>query len=294
MPARLLILERRWAALLEELQLGAEIYGHAGWEADFEALSLLLQTLEAAGLKHVYLDLSHAGILAGILDGQTIAKEDIEVLYSLLQSKDRSRLKQWTSGLPVPVGQALMALTELNGPCTTVLRNARSGALALPQNSLVVESLALLERLALALSKVEPSPEVSIDLADLRGYQYHSGIMYTAYVDQLPQPIARGGRYDHVGKAFGRARPATGFSLDLLTLANLSTDSPVRSAIMAPWLDDAALMDAITKLRAAGEIVVQLVPGDSASSAEYRLNRTLVKQGDAWQVLDQSAHRIAD
>jgi ATP phosphoribosyltransferase regulatory subunit len=109
----------------EELQLGAEIYGCATWEADFEAISLLLKTLSVAGLNKVYLDLSHAGVLEGILDGQTIAKTDIETLYSLLQSKDRPRLAIWAKCLPAKSAEALMALTELNGPCAQVLANAK-------------------------------------------------------------------------------------------------------------------------------------------------------------------------
>ena len=268
----------------EELQLGAEIYGHAGWEADLEALSLLLQTLQTAGLKQVYLDLSHAGILNGIIEGQALGKDEIEVLYGLLQSKDRSALASWSANLPQSVSTALMALTELSGPAVEVLAKARTGPLALPANPLVLDALALLERLSTALSSVSPAPEVSIDLADLRGYQYHSGMMFTAYVDALAQPIARGGRYDHVGKAFGRARPATGFSLDLLTLAGLSTELEERSAIMAPWIDDPELHAAIQSLRAGGEIVVQLAPGDDARSAEYRLDRNLTQRDGAWHV----------
>jgi ATP phosphoribosyltransferase regulatory subunit len=272
----------------EELQLGAEIYGHAGWEADLEALTLLLQTLQTAGLKQVYLDLSHAGILTGILADQTVAKEEIESLYSLLQSKDRSGLASWSRNLPQPVGQALMALTELSGPATEVLARARK---ALPSNALVADALALLERLSNAIALMPSAPEVSIDLADLRGYQYHSGMMFTAYVDALPQPIARGGRYDHVGQAFGRARPATGFSIDLLTLAGLSTDLEERSAIVAPWISDAGLNAAIQALRSAGEIVVQLAPGDAGLSAEYRLDRVLVEQGGTWKVQPKSASK---
>jgi ATP phosphoribosyltransferase regulatory subunit len=272
----------------EELQLGAEIYGHAGWEADLEALTLLLQTLQTAGLKQVYLDLSHAGILTGILADQTVAKEEIENLYSLLQSKDRSGLASWSRNLPQPVGQALMALTELSGPATEVLARARK---ALPSNALVADALALLERLSNAIALTPSAPEVSIDLADLRGYQYHSGMMFTAYVDALPQPIARGGRYDHVGQAFGRARPATGFSIDLLTLAGLSTDLEERSAIVAPWISDAGLNAAIQALRSAGEIVVQLAPGDAGLSAEYRLDRVLVEQGGTWKVQPKSASK---
>jgi ATP phosphoribosyltransferase regulatory subunit len=272
----------------EELQLGAEIYGHAGWEADLEALTLLLQTLQTAGLKQVYLDLSHAGILTGILADQTVSKEEIETLYGLLQSKDRSSLASWSRNLPQPVGQALMALTELSGPATDVLVKARK---VLPSNALVSDALALLEQLTNAIARVPSAPEVSIDLADLRGYQYHSGMMFTAYVDALPQPIARGGRYDHVGQAFGRARPATGFSIDLLTLAGLSTDLEERSAILAPWISDAGLNAAIQALRAGGEIVVQLAPGDAALSAEYRLDRVLVEQGGAWKVQPKSASK---
>ena len=272
----------------EELQLGAEIYGHAGWEADLEALTLLLQTLQTAGLKQVYLDLSHAGILTGILADQAVAKEEIENLYSLLQSKDRSGLASWSRNLPQPVGQALMALTELRGPAAEVLARARK---ALPSNALVADALALLERLSNAIALTPSAPEVSIDLADLRGYQYHSGMMFTAYVDALPQPIARGGRYDHVGQAFGRARPATGFSIDLLTLAGLSTDLEERSAIVAPWISDAGLNAAIQALRSAGEIVVQLAPGDTGLSAEYRLDRVLVEQGGTWTVQPKSASK---
>jgi ATP phosphoribosyltransferase regulatory subunit len=272
----------------EELQLGAEIYGHAGWEADLEALSLLLQTLQTAGLKQVYLDLSHAGLLTGILADQAVSKEDIETLYGLLQSKDRSSLAGWSRNLPQPVGQALMALTELSGPATDVLVKARK---VLPSNALVSAALSLLEQLTNAIASMPSAPEVSIDLADLRGYQYHSGMMFTAYVDALSQPIARGGRYDHVGQAFGRARPATGFSIDLLTLAGLSTDLEERSAIVAPWISDAGLSAAIQALRAAGEIVVQLAPGDAALSAEYRLDRVLVEQGGTWKVQPKSASK---
>jgi ATP phosphoribosyltransferase regulatory subunit len=272
----------------EELQLGAEIYGHAGWEADLEALTLLLQTLQTAGLKQVYLDLSHAGILTGILENQAVSKEEIENLYGLLQSKDRSSLANWSRNLPQPVGQALMALTELSGPAKEVLVRARK---VLPSNALVSDALALLERLTNAIASMPSAPEVSIDLADLRGYQYHSGMMFTAYVDALSQPIARGGRYDHVGQAFGRARPATGFSIDLLTLAGLSTDLEERSAIVAPWISDAGLSAAIQALRAAGEIVVQLAPGDAALSAEYRLDRVLVEQGGTWKVQPKNASK---
>ncbi len=265
----------------EELQLGAEIYGCATWEADFEAISLLLQTLRVAGLKQVYLDLSHAGVLEGILDGQSIAKGDIETLYSLLQTKDRPRLAAWAKCLPSQSVEALMALTELNGSCAQVLLSARK---ILPKHKLIDEALSQLEKLASATAALSSDLELSIDLADLRGYQYHSGVMFAAYIDKLPQPIARGGRYDHVGQAFGRSRPATGFSLDLLTLANLAPTAKRKSAIVAPWIDDALLSSQITKLRQAGEVVIQAMNGDAVETAEYLCDRELVKQGSSWEV----------
>lgn len=265
----------------EELQLGAEIYGCATWEADFEAITLLLKTLALAGLKKVYLDLSHAGILTGILADQKLDKETIETLYGLLQSKDRPRLSQWAACFPAKVSEALIALTQLNGPCAEVLANAKK---LLPKHPAVDQALADLERLASAAASLSDQLELSIDLADLRGYQYHSGVMFAAYVDQFPQPIARGGRYDHVGQAFGRPRPATGFSLDLLTLANLSPLNARKLVIVAPWIDDAELNKAIAALRSKGEVVIQVPAGQSIEAPEYECDRELVKQGGSWEV----------
>jgi len=273
------------ASAREELQLGAEIYGCATWEADLEAVSLLLKTLSVAGLDRVYLDLSHAGILAGILDGQNLGKADIEALYELLQSKDRPRLSVWAASIGAKSAEALMALTELNGPCAKVLASAKK---VLPKHRLIDEALAQLERLATSAAGLSKDLELSIDLADLRGYQYHSGVMFAAYVDKLPQPIARGGRYDRVGQAFGRPRPATGFSLDLLTLANLSPMNVCKLAILAPWVDDAELSKVIADLRATGEVVIQAMAGDTVEAAEYECDRELCKQGNAWKVIKRN------
>ena len=264
----------------EDLQLGAEIYGCATWEADFEAMTLLLKTLSIAGLDKVYLDLSHAGILSGILADQKLDKETIEILYGLLQTKDRPRLSKLAVGLPAKTTEALMALTELNGPCAEVLAKAKK---VLPKHAAIDQALADLERLVAAVSS-SSGLELSIDLADLRGYQYHSGVMFAAYVEKWPQPIARGGRYDHVGQAFGRSRPATGFSLDLLTLANLSPLKVRKLAILAPWLEDAALSKAIAALRDSGEVVIQAMAGEKVEAAEYECDRELVKQGSSWEV----------
>jgi len=264
----------------EDLQLGAEIYGCASWEADFEAMTSLLKTLSIAGLDKIYLDLSHAGILTGILADLSLDKEAIENLYALLQTKDRPRLSKWADCLPAKTAQALMALTELNGPCAEVLAKAKK---VLPKHAAIDQALMDLESLVAAVSS-SSGLELSIDLADLRGYQYHSGVMFAVYVEKLPQPIARGGRYDHVGQAYGRARPATGFSLDLLTLASLSPLKVRKLAIVAPWLEDAALSKAITALRESGEVVIQVMAGEKVEAAEYECDRELVKQGNSWEV----------
>ena len=264
----------------EELQLGAEIYGCATWEADFEAITLLLKTLSIAGVDQVYLDLSHAGILSGVLADQNLDKETIEIVYGLLQTKDRSGLAKWATCLPAKTTEALMALTELNGPCAEVLAKAKK---VLPKHVAIDQALADLERLVAAVSSSK-GLELSIDLADLRGYQYHSGVMFAAYVEKLPQPIARGGRYDHVGQAFGRSRPATGFSLDLLTLSSLSPLKVRKLAIAAPWLEDASLSKAIAALRDSGEVVIQVMAGEKVEAAEYECDRELVKQSNSWEV----------
>ncbi|QWD84203.1 ATP phosphoribosyltransferase regulatory subunit [Polynucleobacter sp. MWH-P3-07-1] len=265
----------------EELQLGAEIYGCATWQADLEAITLLLKTLSLAGLDQVYLDLSHAGILNGILAQENLPIAEMETLYGFLQSKDRPRLSGWAQSLPEQTAKALLALTELNGPCAEVLSNAKK---ALPQTPEVKEALAQLAHLIDSANDLSQGLELSIDLADLRGYQYHSGVMFAAYVEKLPQPIARGGRYDQVGKAFGRARPATGFSLDLLTLASLSPNPKPKNAILAPWDNDAQLKQSIDALRQAGEVVIQQNAGEPMQSAEYICDRELVKQGGKWTV----------
>jgi ATP phosphoribosyltransferase regulatory subunit len=264
----------------EDLQLGAEIYGCATWEADFEAITLLLKTLSIAGLNKVYLDLSHAGILSGILADQKLDKETIETVYGLLQTKDRPGLSKWAACLPAKTTEALMALTELNGPCEEVLAKAKK---VLPKHAAIDQALADLERLVAAVSS-SSGLDLSIDLADLRGYQYHSGVMFAVYVEKLPQPIARGGRYDHVGQAFGRSRPATGFSLDLLTLSSLSPLKVRKLAIAAPWLEDVSLSKAIAALRDSGEVVIQVMAGEKVEAAEYECDRELVKQGNSWEV----------
>jgi len=219
-----------------------------------------------------------------VLEGVTLTPADMQTVYGLLQSKDRPSLVAWAQAVPTDCAKALLALTHLNGPSSEVLKKARKGEFALPNNLQVQESLLQLEALLASMTELAPTTEMSIDLADLRGYQYHTGVTFAAYIADLAQPIARGGRYDQVGAAFGRARPATGFSLDLLTLANLSKASALRPAIRAPWLSDAALLAQISQLREAGEVVIQIKVGEEFLSSQFQCDRELVQQGKNWVV----------
>jgi ATP phosphoribosyltransferase regulatory subunit len=152
----------------------------------------------------------------------------------------------------------------------------------LPKVQGVKVALDDLERLCQALKSLPNAPRLNLDLSDLRGYQYHSGVMFAAYVAGLPAAIARGGRYDMVGAAFGRSRPATGFSLDIMTLARLSSINSKRSAVLAPWSNDVSLTEEISKLRAQGEVVIQLLPGHEQDGDEFHCDRELVEQKGTW------------
>lgn len=265
----------------EQLQLGAEIYGHAGWEADLEAQILLIEVLNLSQIGQVTLDMSHAGLLAGVLGDFKPAAEALDALYAALQAKDVSSLNQVISAWPEQVRTAILALVTLNGSPKTVIAAARQ---KLPKVKAVETALADLERLSGGLERVNSAPNLNLDLSDLRGYQYHSGVMFAAYVEGLPTAIARGGRYDMVGEAFGRSRPATGFSLDIMTLSRLSKVNSRKLAILAPWSIDQKLGKKITELRSQGEVVIQLLPGDSQDGEEFSCDRELVDQKGEWIV----------
>ena len=265
----------------EQLQLGAEIYGHAGLEADLEIQALLNDVLNLSQVGEITLDMSHAGLLAAILGDFSPQSESLDALYSALQTKDLPGLNQVLKDWPSEVKSAVLALANLSGSPEKVLVQARQN---LPKTAAVKAALEELERLCAAVAGLPNSPQLNLDLSDLKGYQYHSGVMFAAYVDGLPQPIARGGRYDHVGQAFGRSRPATGFSLDLYTLADYSNLDVKCSAIIAPWSDDQKLLAMIADLRSKGEVVIQLRKGDEARAEEFVCDRELIQQGASWQV----------
>ncbi len=262
-------------ATREPLQIGAEIYGHAGLEADAEIQELALASLAMAGFAEVRLDLSHAGLLRSIIADDAAARNDEVALYALLQAKDSPGLATLTAGYAAVTRDALLALPHLYGD-VEVLARAREVLPAFPGITKALAELAALAGSALGRA------EVAIDLADLRGYQYESGAMFGLYVPGLPNAVARGGRYDHVGEAFGRARPATGFSLDLRELARLLPSAERKHAIRAPWGNAPELREQIAGLRKAGEVVIQSLPGHDDDQDEFECDRVLVLEDSNW------------
>ena len=265
----------------EQLQLGAEIYGHAGLEADLEIQALLNDVLNLSQVGEITLDMSHAGLLVAILGDFSPQSESLDALYSALQTKDLPGLNQVLKDWPSEVKSAVLALANLSGSPEKVLVQARQN---LPKTAAVKAALEELERLCAAVAGLPNSPQLNLDLSDLKGYQYHSGVMFAAYVEGLPVAIARGGRYDMVGKAFGRSRPATGFSLDIMTLARMSKKDSRKNAILAPWSNDQTLSQEIAQLRSQGQVVIQLLPGHEQDGDEFHCDRELVNQKGAWVV----------
>jgi ATP phosphoribosyltransferase regulatory subunit len=265
----------------EQLQLGAEIYGHAGWEADLEIQALLNEVLNLSQVGLITLDMSHAGLLTAILGDFSPKPESLDALYSALQTKDLPGLSLALEDWPADVKSAVLALANLSGSPEKVLAQARQN---LPKTVAVKAALDELERLCAAVAALPNAPQLNLDLSDLKGYQYHSGVMFAAYVEGLPVAIARGGRYDMVGKAFGRSRPATGFSLDIMTLARISKKDSRKTAILAPWSNDSTLSQEIAQLRSQGQVVIQLLPGHEQDGDEFHCDRELVNQKGAWVV----------
>src|SRR3989338_5229821 len=264
----------------ELLQIGAELYGHEGLESDLEIQQLMLQALGLLGIRDVHLDLGHVGVFRTLANHAGLGKELENELFAALQSKDSAALRSLAQPLDAALRDALLALPTLYGNCAEVLARARK---LLPDSA---EIGAALDALQTASSKLQPLvSSVGIDLADLRGYHYHSGMVFAAYHAGSHDAIALGGRYDDLGKSFGRARPATGFSMDLRQLYRLLPVQQGKLGICAPHLDDTALQDKIARLRAAGETVVVDLLGDAALRKELQCDRELVLREGKWQVV---------
>jgi ATP phosphoribosyltransferase regulatory subunit len=260
----------------EPLQVGAELYGHAGLEADLEVQQLMIDALRLIGLRDVQLDVGHPAIFHALLRECAVQDEAIEQIFHAVQRKDVPALKTLCQGNG---RDALLALPGLYGDAG-VLARARAELPALPE---IARALDELDRIVAAFSAQDI--RVSVDLAELGGFNYESGITFAAFSSGSPDAVARGGRYDEVGKAFGRARPATGFTLDLKPLLELIARRDYPRAILAP-VDgsDAALAAKIQSLRGGGDVVVQELPGHEAQRGELNCDRELIRISGEWQV----------
>lgn len=254
----------------EPIQIGAELYGHAGLEADVEIVRLMIAALKRAGVERLHVDLGHPGIYRALTEALGLEAERAEALFHAVQQKDAPAAGEIG-------GDALAALTGMNGGPGVIVRARKE----LPRLPAIGVALNALDRLA-AQSAAE-GVEISVDLAELGGFNYESGLVFAAFTPGSPDAIARGGRYDEVGASFGRARPATGFTMDLRQLAALSREAPKRKAILAPCSDEADLQEAIRALRESGEVVVVDLPGHEAARDELDCNRTLEKKDGKWR-----------
>ncbi|POZ62727.1 ATP phosphoribosyltransferase regulatory subunit [Chromobacterium alticapitis] len=259
----------------EPLQVGAELYGYAGIEADLEIIDLMLSTLEKTGVEKLRLDVGHIGIYRGLAAAAGLAPEVSRELFGLLQNKDAAGIAALVAGVAEPYKSAFLALPELYGPAA-VLDKARTRLPSLPEVELGLMQLSAIAR------AMQGRVELSFDLAELRGDFYHTGLMFAAYAPGWSDAIARGGRYDNVGRRFGRARPATGFSLDLRDLLRIlpERDSSRGIRVAARHLPAAAAE--VARLRAEGEMVVVDYLGESA--AALNCDRELAPAADGWQL----------
>lgn len=269
----------------EPLQIGAELYGHAGLESDLEVQRLMLQTLAIAGIGDIHLDLGHVAVFRGLVRGARIPVELETELFGVLQAKDICGLKELCAGptrrVDARARQALLLLPELYGD-SKVLALARK---SLPDYPEIRGALDELETVASQLESIVDT--LAFDLADLRGYHYHSGMVFAAYTGNCPNAIALGGRYDEIGKAFGRARPATGFSMDLRELVGLVQSDLYPKGVLAPYAqDNKPLEEKIGQLRSEGQIVVVELPGHEDDRNTLNCDRKLVLQDQGWIVVD--------
>jgi ATP phosphoribosyltransferase regulatory subunit len=261
----------------EPYQVGAELFGHGGIEADREILQLLLAALAASGLERVRISLGHVGLFRALSEAAGVTGDVERPLFRALRSKDAPALRQLTEGLGATWQGAFAQLPELYGDAG-VIASARQ---VLPDLPGVRRALDELD----ALLAVNGGAGLTVDLADLRGFGYHTGAVFAAYVGGQAQAVALGGRYDNAGSVFGRARPATGFSLDLRRILGSLAEPVARPGILAPMLDDAGLAARIAELRAAGQRVLVELPGQALHRAESGCDRQLVSEAGVWKIL---------
>ncbi len=274
-----------FSATREPIQVGAELYGYPGIEGDVEVLHLMVETLITTGVENIHIDLGHVGILRGLATEAGLNGEQEAALFEAVQRKAKPDMMVLLaeSGLGDKWCSLFMALVDLYGD-ETVLTEAQS--VLRDAGSQVQGALEELRKVAAEARRRLPLTPLHYDLAELRGYQYKTGIVFAAFVPGHGQELARGGRYDEVGRVYGRARPATGFSTDLKTLIRVSAEEPYEThAILAPYQTDSALQAKIEQLRKAGERVISYLPGQRGDEREQGCDRKIVLREGEWEVV---------
>lgn len=276
-----------FAGTRSPMQIGADIYGHAGAESDVEILRLLLVTLETAGIESAYLDLGHVGIFRGLAEQAGLTREQELALFGILQRKASAELVALLDECKAApeVADMLLALVELNGDDAL----ERAGERLARAQDCVHQALENLRQIATRLHAWLPQVPVHFDLGELRGYTYKTGVVFAAFVPGWGLEIARGGRYDAIGEFFGHARPAVGFSTDLKGLIGLAAQeaapAPVVEAVLAPQDQDPELRAIIGDLRASGRRVLDWLPGQPEHAAALGCTQQLERRDGRWQLV---------
>ena len=267
------------------LQVGAELYGHAGVESDVEILDLMLKTFEVAGVEQVFLDIGNVDVFRNLAKLAGLEEHDEIRLFELLQQKAVTEIRQLVAALGIDATRANMItqLAALNGDLSTL---SRARQVLQPAGEPVMSAVDYLEQVATGVSRRNGAIRLNIDLAELHGYHYHTGVVFGAFVPQQGQEIARGGRYDDIGRIFGRARAATGFSTDLKQLLELSScKMKIPQKVLAPADDDSDLQSRIDKLRDEGYCVARLLPGQRDDPAAMGCSQRLELVKGQWQLV---------
>lgn len=268
------------------LQVGAELYGHAGIDSDLEIAQLMFETLALAGIQQVHMDLGHVAIFRGLAKQAGLDKDQESRIFEIMQRKAIPELHELlrTYRLAEPIRAMLTALPALNGTHGVL---ERAGDVLSGAGRNVIEALDYLDEFSQRLRLRFPSLPLNFDLAELRGYHYQTGVVFAAFVPGYGREIARGGRYDEIGKVFGRARPATGFSADVKVLASLTHNvcNYRPSAIFAPAANDPGLDEKIRDLRVSGRVVIQELPGQTGGAEQMNCGYRLERQDDGWLVV---------
>lgn len=269
------------------LQVGAELFGSIGIESDCELISLMLETLDTAGINNIVLDIGHVDIFRSLSAQAELSATEEKQFFDMLARKSLPEIDQWIKDckLSTPIGKMLAALPRLNGSVDQL--DKAKEMLSMASRDVIV-ALDYLTALTKRLKENWPQVTIHIDLSELRGYTYHTGIVYAAYASNSGREIARGGRYDDIGRHFGNARPATGFSTNLGLLLELGNyqQQEQQPPILAPIENAPLLNQKIKQLRTQGEVVIRQLGGQSDKDYEIlSCNRKIVLENDEWTVV---------